>query len=312
MFRFSIRDVVWMTVFVGLPSILSCLVPLSACDEMAEIPADIPAELPGAWTDHAGIKHLHIEVFSVYRTKSNVVRDRTFAFVSSDGKRRCDTIETINGVTEREVRSFDGTNWYYWVDLGVPGQSFLGEIYPPGVEVGDRLRIVDIRQIGLVPQSTLSLSSTMRFPDLRDRKSVDKNERVIGGRPMTVLTVELKDGLKREYCIDKHLNNAVVTSRLLAPNVGMTQESTTQETQTILGHVLPRKLIYKQVQNGLTISEETVELKVISLDKEFSPVMFTLAGFGLPWGILFQERVKPGAPLKKHQMWNGQELVPRP
>src|SRR5689334_2343734 len=103
--------------------ILSSLMRLLAWDDVA----DIPAELRQAWAERADIKQLDFEVSSVYRNnRSNVSRDRTFVFLSSDGKRRCDTIETKNGVTEREVRSFDGTNCYYWVDLGVHGQSFLG------------------------------------------------------------------------------------------------------------------------------------------------------------------------------------------
>jgi len=174
--------------------------------------------------------------------------------------------------------------------------------------------MIDIRPIGLTCQTVSDLPEEQKFSfPPTDIDAVERTDDMFDGRNMSKLIVRLKGGRRFEYWLDKQLQNAVARAQISSPEFTSSAEVTVVETQTVSGHLLPRTIVYKRIDNGQVVAEETTGMKVLSIDEEINPSVFRLIGLGLTWGILVQDKAKAatGAADRGIQMWDGKKLVPR-
>ncbi len=212
----------------------------------------------------------------------------------------------------------------YWVRLGLTDSAHLyctddksRRVMPLGAAVRNpklvtgpeaEMGLTDFRWLGLAPRSSYNLRQVPVSPflDRPDIEVTDVKEEVHGGAACVRAAFRRRDGLEGVIRIAPERGPSVVAVSISGD--GIDQEVRSRiEKHSASGLWFPSQIHYIRRSNGNVDTDETLTVKVRSLNKPLPPETFTFAGMGLPNGTEVSS-IGLGEPTSL--FWTGAELLP--
>ncbi|MFO0899263.1 MAG: hypothetical protein U0836_17710 [Pirellulales bacterium] len=212
----------------------------------------------------------------------------------------------------------------YWVRLGLTDSAHLyctehksRRAMPLGAAVRNpelvkgpeaEMGLTDFRWLGLAPRSSYNLRQVPVSPflDRPDVEVTDVKDEVYEGAACVRAAFRRRDGLEGVIRIAPDRGPSVVAVSISGD--GIDQEVRSRiEKHAASGIWFPTQCRYVRSKNGKVQTDETLTVKVLSLNQPLPPETFTFAGMGLPAGTEVSS-IGLGEPTTL--FWTGAELLP--